>query len=134
MVMRSFAFGLCGLARSLLILACGVWKNLKDEGLPQSLVHNCAYNESMSYQWDKEKAAANVSKHGIDFADAVTTFSDDCAITLTDERFEEERFITIGRDALGRILVVVYTWRGNEIRLISARKAMRHERTQYEEG
>jgi uncharacterized protein len=49
----------------------------------------------MSYQWDKEKAAANVSKHGIDFSDAVTTFSDDCAITLTDERFEEERFITI---------------------------------------
>ncbi len=88
----------------------------------------------MSYQWDKEKAAANVSKHGIDFADAVTTFSDDCAITLIDERFEEERFITIARDALGRVLVVVYTWRGNEIRLISARKAMRHERTQYEEG
>ena len=91
------------------------------------MVYNCAYNETISYQWDKEKAAANFSKHGIDFADAVTTFSDDFAITLTDERFEEERFVTIGIDALGRVLVVVYTWRGNEIRLISARKAMRHE-------
>jgi uncharacterized protein len=64
----------------------------------------------------------------------VSVFSDDLAVTLTDDRFEEERFITIGMDALGRVLVVVYTWRGNEIRLISARKAMRHERTQYEEG
>lgn len=61
-------------------------------------------------------------------------FSDDLAVTVIDERFEEERFSTIGRDALGRVLVVAYTWRGNEIRLISARKAMRHERTQYEEG
>jgi uncharacterized protein len=88
----------------------------------------------MAYQWDREKAVANFSKHGIDFADAVSIFSDDLAVTLTDDRFEEERFITIGMDALGRVLVVVYTWRGNEIRLISARKAMRHERTQYEEG
>ena len=88
----------------------------------------------MVYQWDKEKAVANLNKHGIDFADAVSTFSDDLAITLTDERFEEERFITIGMDALGRVLVVVYTWRGDEIRLISARKAMRHERTHYAEG
>ncbi|PSB24513.1 BrnT family toxin [Stenomitos frigidus] len=72
----------------------------------------------MSYQWDREKAVANLSKHGIDFADAVTVFSDDLAITVTDERFEEERFVTIGIDALGRVLVVVYTWRDNEIRLI----------------
>jgi hypothetical protein len=88
----------------------------------------------MAYQWDREKASANLNKHGIDFADAVSVFLDDLAITVTDDRFEEERFITIGMDALGRVLVVVYTWRGNEIRLISARKAMRHERTQYEEG
>jgi uncharacterized protein len=88
----------------------------------------------MAYQWDREKACANLNKHGIDFADAVSVFLDDLAITVTDDRFEEERFITIGMDALGRVLVVVYTWRGNEIRLISARKAMRHERTQYEEG
>jgi uncharacterized protein len=88
----------------------------------------------MAYQWDREKATANLRKHGIDFADAVSLFSDDLAITVSDERFEEERFITIGSDALGRVLVVVYTWRGNEIRLISARKATRQERAQYAEG
>jgi hypothetical protein len=55
----------------------------------------------MSYQWDDRKAAANLEKHGIDFADAVSVFSDDLAITICDERFDEERFITIGLDAFG---------------------------------
>jgi uncharacterized protein len=88
----------------------------------------------MAYQWDKNKAATNFNKHGIDFADAVFVFSDDLAVTVNDERFDEERFITIGIDAFGRVLVVVYTLRGNDIRLISARKATRPERTEYEEG
>lgn len=88
----------------------------------------------MAYQWDKDKAASNLNKHGIDFADAVSVFSDNLATTVNDDRFEEERCITIGIDAFGRILVVVYTWRGDEIRLISARKATRSERNQYEEG
>lgn len=87
----------------------------------------------MIYQWDRNKAVANVQKHGVDFADAVAVFSDDFAITLTDERFDEERFITIGVDAFDRVLVVVYTMRGNEIRLISARRATKRERQQYEE-
>ena len=87
----------------------------------------------MTYQWDTDKAAANLRKHGIDFADAISVFSDDLAITIPDERFDEERFITIGMDAFGRVLVVVYTWRSNEIRLISAREATRRERKQYEE-
>lgn len=85
----------------------------------------------MAYQWDNEKAAANLHKHGVDFADAVTVLSDDLAITITDERFDEERFITIGMDAFGRVLVVVYTWRNDEIRLISARTATRYEQNQY---
>ncbi|MEH1911743.1 MAG: BrnT family toxin [Nostoc sp.] len=88
----------------------------------------------MAYQWHRGKAAANLHKHGVDFADAVTVFSDDLAITITDERFDEERFITIGIDAFSRVLVVVYTWRHDEIRLISARKATRYEQKQYEEG
>ncbi len=86
------------------------------------------------YQWDNNKAAANLRKHGIDFADAVLVFSDDLAITISDERSNEERFVTIGIDALGRALVVVYTYRGTEIRLISARSATRQERQHYEEG
>ena len=61
------------------------------------------------------------------------SYSYELAITIFDDRFEEERFITIGMDMLSRILVVVYTLRDNEIRLISARKATRNERRQYEE-
>ncbi|MBE8969194.1 BrnT family toxin [Nostocales cyanobacterium LEGE 12452] len=87
----------------------------------------------MAYQWDRDKATANLRKHGVDFADAVTVFSDDLAITITDERFDEERFITIGIDAFNRVLVVVYTWCNDEIRLISARKATRYEQKQYED-
>lgn len=87
----------------------------------------------MAYQWNEDKAAANLRKHGIDFADAVSVFSDDLAITIPDERFDEERFITIGIDAFGRVLVVVYTMRGDVIRLISARQATRREQQQYEE-
>lgn len=96
-----------------------------------SILYKCAYNSSMVYQWDNDKAATNINKHGIDFADAVSVFSDDLAVTVSDERFEEERFIAIGIDALGRVLVVVYTLRGKNIRLISARKATRLELTQY---
>ncbi|MGF1500087.1 MAG: BrnT family toxin [Elainellaceae cyanobacterium] len=88
----------------------------------------------MAYQWNRDKAAANLRKHGIDFADAVSVFSDDLAITIPDERFDKERFVTIGVDAFGRFLVVVYTMRGSEVRIISARKATRQERQQYEEG
>lgn len=88
----------------------------------------------MVYQWNRDKAATNLRKHGVDFADAVSVFSDDLAITIPDERFDEERFVTIGLDAFGRVLVVVYTLRGNEIRIISARKATRPEQQQYEEG
>lgn len=87
----------------------------------------------MAYQWNKDKAAANLRKHSVDFADAVSVFSDE-AITIPDERFDEERFVTIGIDALGRVLVVVYTLRDDEIRLISAHQATWQERQQYEEG
>ncbi len=88
----------------------------------------------MQYQWDRNKALSNLNKHGIDFADAVSVFSDELAITIFDDRFEEERFITIGIDLFSRVLVVVYTMRDDEIRLISARKASKNERSQYEEG
>jgi len=86
----------------------------------------------MTYEWDPAKARTNLRKHGIDFADAATVFSDDYAFTVPDGYPEEERFVTIGMDALGRTLVVVFTWRGQRIRIISARKAESHERKQYE--
>ena len=86
----------------------------------------------MGLEWDSRKAAANLEKHGIDFADAVAVFLDELAVTIPDDRADEERFITLGTDALGRLLVLVYTWRGENIRLISARRATRRERRQYE--
>jgi hypothetical protein len=86
----------------------------------------------MIYKWDPAKARTNLRKHGIDFADAATVFSDDYALTITDDYADEERFVTIGMDALGRLLVVVFTWRGQHIRIISARKAESYERKQYE--
>lgn len=87
----------------------------------------------MDYQWDPHKARGNLRKHDISFADAVTVFSDDNAITIEDDFPSEERFITIGMDALGRVLIVVYTYRESIIRIISARKATAREREQYEE-
>ncbi len=87
----------------------------------------------MLYQWDNNKAEINRLKHGVDFADAVSVFANDAAITVVDDHPDEERFATMGIDTLGRILVVIYTWRNNDIRLISARKATRSERRQYED-
>jgi len=87
----------------------------------------------MDYQWDPNKAKSNLKKHGVRFADAVSVFEDENAITLEDEHESENRFITIGRDILLRILVVVYTFRGHIIRIISARKATVRERKIYEE-
>ncbi len=86
----------------------------------------------MGFEWASGKAATNLKKHGVDFADAATVFLDELAVTIPDDGSEEERFISVGADALGRLLVVVYTWRGENIRLISARRATRREREQYE--
>ena len=82
-------------------------------------------------EWDPRKAAANLKKHGVDFADAATVLHDEQAITVRDDEGDEERYVTIGMDALGNVLVVVYTWRGERPRLISARKAKPQEREQY---
>jgi len=87
----------------------------------------------MDYQWAPEKAASNLAKHGVDFADAVGVFEDEWALTIKEEYVEgEQRFATLGTDFLERVLVVVYTYRGGEIRLISARGATRRERGVYE--
>ena len=88
----------------------------------------------MEFEWDERKAAANWRKHRVDFADATTIFQDDRAVTLADEDRDEERYATVGMDALGRLLVAAYTVRGDRIRIISARRATTHERARYEQG
>lgn len=85
------------------------------------------------YEWEARKGAGNRRKHGIDFADATAVFEDERALTVRDEitAVDETRWLTLGRDALGRFLVVAYTWRGERVRLISARRATPGERRQY---
>jgi len=88
----------------------------------------------VDFEWDPEKAAANYAKHGIKFADAVIVLEDDFGLTIRDPvSADEQRWITLGMDGLGRLLVVVYTWRDERIRLISARRATRREQSQYKE-
>jgi len=83
-------------------------------------------------EWDPDKASKNLARHGVDFADAATALADEMALTMPDEDLDEERFVTLGMDALGRLLVVAYTWRGDQVRIISARKANRGETRRYE--
>lgn len=93
-----------------------------------------AYIECMNFEWDETKRRSNLLKHGVDFADAVEVFFDDCALTIEDPHAPgEQRFVTLGMDAGLRVLVVVNAYRdGDTIRLISARKADRKERRHYE--
>ena len=86
------------------------------------------------FEWDADKALANQQKHGVAFADAIAALEDDYALTLEDDHPVERRFITLGMDALNRLLVVVYTYRGDTMRVISARRATSTERKEYEEG
>lgn len=89
----------------------------------------------MLTEWDSGKARLNSRKHGVSFADAVASLEDEGALTMRDPYpGEEARWVTMGLDALGRVLVVVYTWRGESVRLISARKATAGERRRYEEA
>ncbi len=92
----------------------------------------CIYCEAVRYVWDEEKAATNLKKHRVDFADAVGVFDDEFALRREDPDAEgEARFVALGVDYVGRIVLVVYTYRGESIRLISARKATTRERGQY---
>ena len=90
----------------------------------------------MVYEWHAAKAKANLQKHGVSFDDAATVFLDPLASTYPDPYHsgEEEREITIGRTAGHRIVFVSHCQRGNRLRIISARRATRRERSQYEEG
>ncbi len=88
------------------------------------------HNESMEF--DPAKARSNIRKHGVSFAHAEQALRDELAVTAEDpDAVGEQRFITLGMDALGRVLVVVHTQRGERTRMISARKASRGESEQY---
>jgi uncharacterized protein len=88
----------------------------------------------MRVVWDPVKAKINFAKHGIHLADAEVALFDPFALTREDVTAEgERRFVTVGVDATGTIVVTVFAPRGDEIRLISSRKATKREREQYAE-
>ncbi|MBI2194863.1 MAG: BrnT family toxin [Planctomycetes bacterium] len=91
----------------------------------------------MAYEWDAVKAAANVKKHRVRFEEAASVFLDPLALTFWDpdhSEEEEDREITIARSARQHVLFVAHTARAGRIRIISARRATRREKRQYEEG
>jgi uncharacterized DUF497 family protein len=90
----------------------------------------------LSFEWDEDKAKANIKKHKVSFEEASTVFGDPLSRTIFDPLHsdEEDRFIILGESNRRRLLVVVLTDRDERIRIISARTATRRERKDYEEG
>jgi uncharacterized DUF497 family protein len=90
---------------------------------------------ALSFEWDPNKAKANLAKHGVSFEEASTVFGDPLSLTIPDPAHSqiEGRFVIMGRSRWGKLLVVVHTERGDNIRVISARRASRKERKNYEE-
>ena len=89
----------------------------------------------MKFEWDSQKAARNLEKHGVTFQEASTVFRDPLSATAydPDHSFSERRFITIGLSRQGRLLTISHSERGDRSRLISARLATKQERRIYEE-
>jgi uncharacterized DUF497 family protein len=90
----------------------------------------------MEFEWDPEKAARNLDKHGVSFPEAATIFGDPLSITYydPDHSEDEDRYLTFGHPGSGQLLVVSHTDRQDRIRIISARRMTRRERKSYEEG
>lgn len=90
----------------------------------------------LGFEWDDEKAKANFKKHRVGFDEATTVFTDPFSVTIPDpgHSANEQRYVDIGSSDKGRVLVVVYTERGSNIRIISCRRATLSEQTLYEEG
>lgn len=89
----------------------------------------------MGFEWDEQsKAGSNFRKHGVRMPEAIPVFDDPYSILLLDDESNpgEQRFVALGMGALGRLLVVAYTWRAENIRIIFARTAEPHERKRYE--
>lgn len=91
---------------------------------------------SVEFEWDEDKAASNRKKHRVTFEEAATVFSDPLAVIFDDEvhSAEEQREIIVGHSAENRLLLVCFTERAGAIRIISARRATKKERRDYEEN
>jgi uncharacterized DUF497 family protein len=90
----------------------------------------------LSFEWDQTKAKSNLTKHGVSFEEAATVFGDPLSVTISDPAHSqtEHRSVIVGASSNQKLLVVVHTERGDNIRIISARLATRRERINYEEN
>ena len=90
----------------------------------------------MQFDWDKNKAERNLSKHEVSFEEAQTVFDDPLYVDFYDPEHseDEDRYLLVGQSNRGRLLIISYTERGNLIRLISAREVTKTERETYEQG
>jgi len=90
----------------------------------------------LTFEWDTDKAALNLRKHGLSFEEAATAFADPLSLTIPDPDHsgDEDRFVLVGETIRGKVVVVVHTERGDNLRLISARLPTRRERATYEQG
>jgi uncharacterized DUF497 family protein len=90
----------------------------------------------MKFEWDQNKAASNLSKHGVSFEEAKTAFDDPLYLDFfdPDHSHSEDRYILIGQSSMNRLLFVSYIEYDEMVRLISAREATRRECKDYEEG
>jgi uncharacterized DUF497 family protein len=91
---------------------------------------------SLEFEWDEDKAAANQKKHRVTFEEATTVFNDPLAAIFDDEIHsrEEQRELIVGHSLENRLLLVCFTERAGRIRIISARRATKLERKDYEEN
>jgi uncharacterized DUF497 family protein len=90
----------------------------------------------VNFEWNPDKAAGNLRKHEVSIEEAASVFADPLAVSYydPDHSEKENRYIIVGTSRLGQLLIVAYTERGENIRIISARRTTRRERKQYEEG
>jgi uncharacterized DUF497 family protein len=91
---------------------------------------------ALTFEWDSRKARSNLAKHDVGFEEACTVFGDPLSLTIPDAEHSrtEKRYVTMGTALTGKLLVVVHTERGDNIRVISARRASRRERWNYEKS
>ena len=90
----------------------------------------------MEFEWDEEKAVANLASHKVSFDEAKTVFDDPLYVDFydPDHSYAEQRYLIVGESRQGRLLIIAYTERGDAVRLISAREVTSAERKAYEEG
>lgn len=90
---------------------------------------------TLLFEWDEQKAKTNQKKHGVSFDEAATVFHDSFIATILDpdHSIDEQRYVTLGFSARGRLLLVIHTESGKKTRIISCRKATRRERRIYED-